>query len=343
MTAQLRSEGRDGLAFVYQRLSVANHAGVDVSRRLGVPFVLEYNGSEVWVAENWGTPLRHHREALLAEEVCLKHAHLVVTVSETLRDELVRRGVDPALIVAHPNGVDADVFDPDRFALADVVELRGRYGIDAGAIVVGFIGTFGRWHGAEVLAQAIARLGAEDLDFLAERNVRFLFIGDGLRQPAVRAVVAGSPARRRVHFAGLVPQGDAAIHLAACDVLVSPHVPNADGTRFFGSPTKLFEYMAMARAIVASRLGQIEDVLAPALDAASLPSSPPSGDERQRAVLATPGDVEELVAGLRFVVDEPRWRQLLGRNAREAVLSSYTWKHHVEAFLDRTGTTRASR
>jgi len=42
------------------------------------------------------------------------------------------------------------------------------------------------------------------------------------------------------------------------DILLSPHVPLEDGKRpFFGSPTKLFEYMAMGNGIVASRLGQI--------------------------------------------------------------------------------------
>ena len=36
--------------------------------------------------------------------------------------------------------------------------------------------------------------------------------------------------------------------LACCDVCVSPHVPNPDGTPFFGSPTKLFEYMGLRQA-----------------------------------------------------------------------------------------------
>ena len=49
--------------------------------------------------------------------------------------------------------------------------------------------------------------------------------------------------------------------LDACDILVSPHVPLDARRGFFGSPTKLFEYMAMGKGIVASRLGQIGEVL----------------------------------------------------------------------------------
>src|SRR5262249_28065624 len=52
--------------FIYQRLSIANYSGVILSRQLGIPLILEYNGSEVWVARNWGRPLR---QQLLAEQV----------------------------------------------------------------------------------------------------------------------------------------------------------------------------------------------------------------------------------------------------------------------------------
>src|SRR5207237_125725 len=76
----------------------------------------------------------------------------------------------------------------------------------------------------------------------------------------------------------LVPQDDGPEHLAAADLLVSPHVTNPDGTPFFGSPTKLFEYMAMGRPIVASDLEQIGQTL----------------EHGRTAWLVPPGDVEAL-------------------------------------------------
>jgi glycosyltransferase involved in cell wall biosynthesis len=326
--------GRQLFFLIYQRLSVANYLGVVLSRAFSIPLVVEYNGSEVWVAKHWGRPLRFHALGAMAEEAMLRHAHLVVTISEVLRDELIEKGVEPERIVCYPNCIDQKVFSPERFSLAQRNALRARYGIKSQATVVAFIGTFGQWHGAEVLAAAIARLHSDEREWLAQYDIHFLLVGDGLKMPQVRATIEGSGAGAICTLAGLVPQDQAALHLAAADILVSPHVPNADGTRFFGSPTKLFEYMGMEKGILASDLDQIGKVLSPGLSAAALPMSAPDQSSAQLAVLSQPGDVEDLIRGLKFLVEHPDWRARLGRNARSRALERYTWTHHVQAILD---------
>lgn len=292
-------------SLVYQRHSVGSYAGAVVARRWSVPLVLEYNGSEVWVARNWGRPLRYEQLALDAEEASLRHAHLVVTVSEVLRNELVARGVEPERIIWHPNGVDPSLFDPDRFGEAERKALRDRYGIPHNATLVTFVGTFGQWHGVDVLARTIRR----EAEWARTASVRFLLVGDGLKMPDVRAQLAGLD--DVVTLTGLVAHDEAPLHLAASDVLASPHVPNDDGSPFFGSPTKLFEYMAAGKTIVASDLDQIGAVL--------------SGV----AVLVRPGDPDDLARGLRKALTRPE----LGAAARDRVLERYTWRHHVDAVL----------
>src|SRR5262249_57250554 len=121
------------------------------------------------------------------------------------------------------------------------------------------IGTFGPWHGAEVLADAFGRLLAAHPEY--RDRARLLLIGDGSRKGQVTEALGRHGATEAAVLTGLVPQAERPKYLAACDLLASPHVPNADGTPFFGSPTKLFEYMAMGRGIVASDLDQIGEVL----------------------------------------------------------------------------------
>lgn len=319
---------------IYQRLSAANYLGVLLSRRHRLPLVVEYNGSEVWVAKHWGRGMKFQELAEMAEEAMLRHAHLVVTISEVLRDELIERGVEPARIVCYPNCIDPVVFTPDRFSQVELETLRARYGISADSTVLAFIGTFGQWHGAEMLAQAIARYYVEERQWLTDHKVHFLLVGDGLKMPQVRNIIEAAGADGVCTLTGLVPQEHAALHLAAADILVSPHVPNLDGTRFFGSPTKLFEYMAMGKGIVASKLNQIGDVLSPGLDVSDLPAIPPGSEHPELALLYEPGNLEGLMQGIRFLVERKDWRSHLGFNARQSALDKYTWQHHVQAILE---------
>jgi glycosyltransferase involved in cell wall biosynthesis len=134
---------------------------------------------------------------------------------------------------------------------------------------------------------------------------------------------------------GVVAQADAPRYLAASDVLVSPHVPNPDGTPFFGSPTKLFEYMAMGKPIVASALDQIAQVLTPSLAVTALPEGDPKEASREVAILSEPGNVDELVQGIRFLIEHPAWRTRLGECARAEALTRYTWDKHVGSILER--------
>ncbi|MGI9301733.1 MAG: glycosyltransferase family 4 protein [Gammaproteobacteria bacterium] len=321
-------------SFIYQRMSLSNYAGVILSRQRGIPLVLEYNGSEAWVAKNWGRPLVFQRLAVHVENVCLKHAHLVVTVSDVLRQELINRGVEPERIVCYPNCVDPEIFDPEKFGPEKRTQLRKQHGIRENAIVATFVGTFGQWHGVDVLARAIRHLRDTEPAWLEQHDVHFLLVGDGLKMPEVREILGNDSCSEFVTITGLVPQAQAPDYLAISDILLSPHVDNTDGSRFFGSPTKLFEYMAMGKAIVASDLEQIGEILDGSQHVDQLDSS--DGAERALqgcALLVSPGAVEELETAIRFMVKNAGARVAMGRMARERVLEKYTWKHHVEALF----------
>jgi ubiquinone/menaquinone biosynthesis C-methylase UbiE len=100
-------------------------------------------------------------------------------------------------------------------------------------------------------------------------------------------------------------------------------------SRFFGSPTKVFEYMSVAGGVVASDLEQIGEVLRPALSPAMLDDDDlQAGDAR--AVLCTPGDEDEFVASVLALVERPELCRALGANARKAVLKHHTWDKHVD-------------
>jgi glycosyltransferase involved in cell wall biosynthesis len=306
---------------IYQRHGRFVVAGVLLSRALGVPLVLEYNGSEVWVADHWD-PARFAPWLRMAEEIALWGASTIVVVSEALKAELITRGLPPGRILVNPNGVD-----PTKFCsqCGDRDKLRQSLGFEPHHVVVAFVGTFSYWHGVPVLQEAIQKLLGECFpecpsEAVAD-NLRFLLVGMGPLQAEMRAALQKYEKRGHVVFAGTVPHDEVPAYLDAADILASPHVPMPDGRPFIGSPTKLFEYMAMAKAIVASRLDQLEIVLT----------------HNETALLVRPGDANELAAAIVTVASNRYLRDRLGRNARATAMANYTWKRNAAATLAAAG------
>jgi glycosyltransferase involved in cell wall biosynthesis len=315
--------------FVYQRNCLANFAGVVLAREFGVPLILEYNGSEAWVAQNWGTPLRFHKTAKLIEEINLHHAQLIIVVSRVLLEELLQRGIEKERILYYPNCIDPEVFNPDRFSEQDHEQLRDQWHIPRDAIVCTFLGTFGPWHGADVLAEAIREMASTRLRWLQQNKLHFMFVGSGQLLQKVRGILEDIPTAL-VTFTGLIPQSEAPGYLAASDILVSPHVANADGSRFFGSPTKLFEYMAMGKPIIASELEQLGEVLTGSwhIGRENQPRS-----SKSRAVLTTPGSSTEIAEAVIYLTTHPETRSMLGASARTEALNRYTWQKQITSVL----------
>src|SRR6185369_15787842 len=216
------------------------------------------------------------------------------------------RGVASDKIVVNPNGVDVERFRPGVGGL----EVRRELGLKDDDVVAGFVGTFGPWHGVEKLAAAIKEIPAG-------APVRFLLVGSGSLHAEVEKQLQSEARAGQVIFTGSVAHERVPALLDACDILVAPHVPLADGSEFFGSPTKVFEYMAMGKAIVASRLGQIGEVLA----------------DDETALLVQPGNVDELAAALVKLVGARELRARLGANARTAAVREHTWTHNAQRVL----------
>jgi glycosyltransferase involved in cell wall biosynthesis len=113
-----------------------------------------------------------------------------------------------------------------------------------------------------------------------------------------------------VTLVGNVPHEEVPRYLALMDVAVAPYPAVED---FYFSPLKLFEYMAGGRPVVASRIGQVAQVIADGLT----------------GLLYEPGDREALIACIRRLRADESLRRDLGQNARIAC-SMNTWRQNAE-------------
>jgi glycosyltransferase involved in cell wall biosynthesis/SAM-dependent methyltransferase len=300
-------------SFIYQRYSLGNYTGVVLKKKYAVPYVCEYNGSFLWMGQHWGKRKVLHEKLIRRIEILnLYVADLVVVVSQPMKDELVAQGIHADKILVNPNGVDPDLFSTS----IDGSGVRRQYNLD-GKTVIGFIGTFGKWHGAEILTEAFGKLLRKYPEY--QERVKLFMIGDGITMPLVKENINKFAIKESCVLTGLVPQEKGPEYLAACDVLVASHKPNPDGTPFFGSPTKLFEYMAMEKGIVASDLDQIGEVL----------------KHDYTAWLVKPGDSESLMIGLKTLIDDEPRRERLGKVARQEVVAKYTWREHTRKIIEK--------
>jgi glycosyltransferase involved in cell wall biosynthesis len=257
-----------------------------------VPLVVSLHGSDVFMAERF-PPAR-----LLARRA-LRKAGAVTACSRDLRERALRLGAPADRTRTVPYGVDAAAFSPDLPG-ADV---RRRLGVAPGALLVLAVGRLVEKKGFASLVEAAARAPGVHVLLAGEGDLRADLEG--------RARELGAP----VTFVGTIDRGDMARVLTAVDVMAVPSVVDRAGN-VDGLPNALLEGLASGRAVVATAVAGITDVV----------------EDGVNGLLVPPGDVPALAAALRRLAAEPETRQRLGREARRRAESRMSWRSAAQAF-----------
>ncbi len=223
---------------------------------------------------------------------------LVVAVTGSIRTQYIASGLlAPEQVVALPGGVDVEAYRP-RPANPD---LRGRLGAPPQAPLVGMVSGLRVMKGHRVVIDAATRLAARGI------RPHFTFIGEGSQKTAIREAVERAGLGAQVTIAGFVDDLPAA--MATLDVAL--YVPLESD----GMSRVVFEYMAAARPLIASRTGVVPEVLA----------------DGEHAVLVPAGDPDMLAAAIARVVGDTALRARLGESARRLVTERFSGAKIAEA------------
>jgi glycosyltransferase involved in cell wall biosynthesis len=286
---------------LYERYALNTLCGIWASRCFHVPIALEVNAPLYQEQRDLGG-LALHRVARATQRWICSSATRTFVVTRRLGEILQADGVPAAKLTVLPNGIDPAEFDPATSGR----EMRDRYGLD-GHVVIGFVGWFRAWHGLELLLEAFAEAG------LARHDAALLLVGDGPALPALRRQVDAHGLEKNVIFTGAVPREEIAPHIAAFDIAVQP------GATDYASPMKLFEYMAMARCIVAPAQANVREVLVDGVTARLFPA----------------GDRGALAVALRELAEAPAARARLGQRAwAEVDARGYLWSANARRVVD---------
>ena len=222
-------------------------AALRVGKRLGIPVIYEIRAfwEDASVGNGTGREgsLRYRLTKML-ETRAVKSADAVAVICEGLRGDLVARGIDPAKITVSPNGVDLDLFGdppPRDDALADTL------GIAADDAVIGYIGSFYDYEGIDDLIAAMPALVA------VQPRARFLLVGGGPMEAALKAQAAASPAAAHIHFVGRVPHHQVERYYSLIDILTYPRKKMR--LTDLVTPLKPLEAMAQGKLVAASDVG----------------------------------------------------------------------------------------
>lgn len=240
---------------------------VAVAAARGVPLVLTTLGGDIYALRGrlWD-PV--HR-------LVLRRAAAVTTMNRQMQARLLELGAPPDRTHVLVPGADVRAF---AAAAEGVRPVPGRL-LVAGRLV--------EKKGIHVLLEAVRELrtGGWSLDV----------VGDGPWRARLEAAAAGSPVR----FLGQLSREDVGRALGEAEIVLVPSVPAASGDQD-GAPVVLLEAMAAGRAVVASRLPGIDEVV----------------EDGRSGRLVPPGDASALARAIDELLADEAARASLGEGAR---------------------------
>lgn len=226
----------------------------------------------------------------------------LVCVSETLKELLVREsGVPPEKVVVIPNGVDTDMFDPGRYKPKRLFP----------GFTIGFVGGLYMWQAVDLLLEALHDLRLEGMD------LSLVVVGDGIMYETWRAQAQSLGIDSNVTFVGRVPWLEVPQYITGFDVCYTGQVEIQQVGKMYHSPLKLYEYMAMAKPVVASAFEDAKRML----------------QEGKTGFLFEPSNQEDLKRALTRAYKLKEQLPLIGQQAREVVLTQHSWVARVKTMI----------
>ncbi len=278
-----------------------------VGQALGIPVVYEVRGffEALWTKDvEWAEQAEMYERRRAAEAHCLRTVDAVVTLSESMKQDIVERGIDPGRVHVVPNGVNPESFVPQARdeSLTDELGLAGRF-------VFGYVSNLDHFReGQELLIDAALELRRRGVEATA------LVVGDGKRRGLLEQHARDQEAGDAVLFTGRIPHEDVGRYYAQLDVFVIPRT-NERAARLV-TPLKPYEAMALGIPLVVSDLPALQEI---------------TGDGDRGEVFAH-GDGTALADVLEGLAASPRRRAELAEEARSWVLGHRTWAHNDERY-----------
>lgn len=301
--------------------AASNHwnglAAVTAANRLGLPSVYEVRG--LWEVTRgsrdpqWAEGGMYKFMARMEADAASEATH-VLAITQALKDELIARGVEGEKITVVPNAVNGQRFTPQERDL----DLEACLGLQ-GKTVIGYVGSVLDYEGLGLLIEAADKLRHTRDDFAV------LIVGDGAELEKFQQEVRDRNLEGCVHFTGRVPHEEVERYYSLVDIAPFPRLPLPVCEMV--SPLKPFEALAMQKAVVASDVAALTEIITGSFN----------------GLLHRKGDSTDLMNKLEMLLDDPNLRNSLAERGRQWVLEHRQWSEvslAVSEIYDQLGASR---
>ncbi|KIH75380.1 PEP-CTERM/exosortase A-associated glycosyltransferase, Daro_2409 family [Geoalkalibacter ferrihydriticus] len=278
------------------------------ARKLGLPMVYEIRAFWEDAAVDHGSyaegSCKYKLVRGLETRVCHR-ADQVAILCNGLKHDLVKRGIAEDKITPVFNGVNPDDFKPTPPDAEYFEKWRLK-----GKKVIGFIGSFYRYEGLDLLVRAFAEACRED------KNTVLLLVGGGETEPELWQLVGELGLADRVVMPGRIPHERVPGVYSMLDVLVYPRYPMR--LTDLVTPLKPLEAMAMGKVLVASDVGGHRELIR----------------HGQNGILFPAGNVDALAQALRDVAGDTDLCDHIRREAPQWVIDHHRWQVTTAVYED---------
>jgi len=278
-------------------------AALTASKLMALPMVI--NVHDVWGASHYSS--FQYKIGAMLERYCTKRIKRFVTVSEGLRIVLADNfNIPEENIGIASNAIELERFNIRESKVVEILAKYSRFNLNRSGKYLIFVGIMRRWAGIHVLIEAFARVIKKHPDY------KLLLIGGGGDKPGFEAQARELKLTKHVIFTDSLPYADipAIISLASIACAPFPSSKVTDQKKLM-SPLKVLEYMAAGKAVVASRVGGMENYIV----------------DNETGIMFTPEKVPELTEKLNKLIEQPELVRKLGQNAKKYVhQEKFTWR-----------------
>lgn len=271
-------------------------AGIAIKRSANLPLVFHLHSTE-WGRTGGGSPT-----VASIEELAGKIADRVITVSNSMKEDLIWHGFERNKIDVVYNGVDIQKYNPEKVSKEEIQKLRKKYGISEEEKMLLFVGRLVPVKGVLNLIWAMKEV--------KDHKVKLVILGKGELEETVRKLInelnLGENIKTQFEF---ISEAEKILHYGACDGAIFPSVYEPFGI-------VALEAMAMGKPVIVGARGisGLREIVIPGETGLHINGNDPS----------------DIAWGINVLFSDMKKAKKMGEMGRKRVREQFSWERVAE-------------